>query len=616
MGVLTAEALARQPATVTARRTSYAAVSAYTLLIAITALRHEPWADEAQSWLLARDASLPALWTHLLHYEGTPGLWHTLLHILIRLGLPYAALNLFSGLLATAAIFLLVSRASLPLAVRLTLPFTYFLFYQYAVVARSYVLLPLLLFGSAVLYLDAPRRLLPLAGLLGLMAAVSVHGLVLSAAIWASLLWQSRNSAARARAFLFFGMFLLVAALLAASAWPASDQVFITGWNTSPTHFIDISLATVRESLTGETVTSFLVLAASIPFLYRGGGLLFFLAAAAMLCAVESIVYAAVWHFGILFLAWITALWIASARSKPGRLVLAALVVVIATQCYWTLHAAAADWTGPYSGSRAAARFIREAHIAPHEILGAGFSSVAIQPYFHSNVFGDNPGRPAYWDWSVRNDSNRLVRFIGVGQPRYFIAGYKAAAEAGRWADIASLGGYALSRTFPGHVLWRAGTLELESFDLYRLNQQASFAGFHSTLHMADRSAEPQLLSGFYGIESNAWRWAARTFSLALRVPPKAAESGAKLQLDLFIPDSQIAALGPLTLQARIGENSLAPQAFVQPGDCQFVRDVPASALTAPMIAVSFAFDRAMPPSRSDLRDLAAIIKSVALVKE
>lgn len=32
---------------------------------------HEPWADEAQSWLIARDSSLSDLFLKRLHYEGT-----------------------------------------------------------------------------------------------------------------------------------------------------------------------------------------------------------------------------------------------------------------------------------------------------------------------------------------------------------------------------------------------------------------------------------------------------------------------------------------------------------------------------------------------------------------
>src|ERR1700733_11237660 len=77
----------------------YMAMAAYALLVALTVRHHEPWADEAQSWLLGRDASLAHLWGTLLHYEGAPGLWQTLVHVLIRLGLRYSAYGFVSALL-------------------------------------------------------------------------------------------------------------------------------------------------------------------------------------------------------------------------------------------------------------------------------------------------------------------------------------------------------------------------------------------------------------------------------------------------------------------------------------------------------------------------------------
>src|ERR1700683_344954 len=95
---------------------------AYAVLVAFTIHLHEPWADEAQSWLLARDASLPQLWGHLLHYEGTPGLWQTVLHTLIRLGLPYSAYSFVSASLGLAAVVLMLRYAPLPLYIRLLLP--------------------------------------------------------------------------------------------------------------------------------------------------------------------------------------------------------------------------------------------------------------------------------------------------------------------------------------------------------------------------------------------------------------------------------------------------------------------------------------------------------------
>ena len=43
--------------------------------------KHEPWEDEAQAWLLARDSGLVELLFKNIGYEGHPGLWHVILMI-------------------------------------------------------------------------------------------------------------------------------------------------------------------------------------------------------------------------------------------------------------------------------------------------------------------------------------------------------------------------------------------------------------------------------------------------------------------------------------------------------------------------------------------------------
>jgi hypothetical protein len=48
----------------------------YTVAVAVLVTRHEPWFDEAQAWLLARDTAPLTLVTDALRYEGSPGLWH------------------------------------------------------------------------------------------------------------------------------------------------------------------------------------------------------------------------------------------------------------------------------------------------------------------------------------------------------------------------------------------------------------------------------------------------------------------------------------------------------------------------------------------------------------
>ena len=58
---------------------------------------HEPWRDEAQSWLIVRDLSWRGLISQL-PYEGTPPLWHFLVKPLADLGLPYFSQNILNFL--------------------------------------------------------------------------------------------------------------------------------------------------------------------------------------------------------------------------------------------------------------------------------------------------------------------------------------------------------------------------------------------------------------------------------------------------------------------------------------------------------------------------------------
>lgn len=54
-------------------------VLAFALLAFFVGSVHEPWADEAQAALIARDATLPNLLFQLPHAEMNPSLWHLML---------------------------------------------------------------------------------------------------------------------------------------------------------------------------------------------------------------------------------------------------------------------------------------------------------------------------------------------------------------------------------------------------------------------------------------------------------------------------------------------------------------------------------------------------------
>ncbi|MGC8917693.1 MAG: hypothetical protein ACP5NF_12030, partial [Thermoanaerobaculum sp.] len=86
-----------------ARRWEVYAVAVYGVLLGLLMARHEPWRDEIQAWLLARDSPhLLDLWRHT-RYEGHPLLWHVLLWGLAKLTPNPAAMQVLHWVLATAA---------------------------------------------------------------------------------------------------------------------------------------------------------------------------------------------------------------------------------------------------------------------------------------------------------------------------------------------------------------------------------------------------------------------------------------------------------------------------------------------------------------------------------
>jgi len=89
-------------------------LAAYAALVAFAIPFHEPWADEAQAWQLARTLSLADLFKTFIRYEASPGLWHFLLWILIKAHVSYTGLHWICGAIAVASTSLLIFRSPLP----------------------------------------------------------------------------------------------------------------------------------------------------------------------------------------------------------------------------------------------------------------------------------------------------------------------------------------------------------------------------------------------------------------------------------------------------------------------------------------------------------------------
>jgi hypothetical protein len=455
---------------------------AYLAVLLLLIPRHEPWFDEAQAWLLARDAGVRGLLGHYLAYEGSPGLWHSLLLIPAKAGVPYGILNYISGLAGLTGVTLLLWKSPFPPVVKYSLPFTFFLLYQYAVVARSYALIPPLLFSLAIIYPSAKERIYTFAVLLALLANVCLHGFVLAFSILAAYMWDSCRdwnswdvSTRRRHLFALAGL-LLVGSVVAVQLQRPHDLVGYGTLNFHVRHLVAVSLIKIGGAFTGNTLLSLGVLVVSCWWFWRTGVLLVFLLGTAMLSGVAGIVYSHVWHEGLLFLFWTFALWLSWERSRRLALqvpavLIGAVLFVTAVQIYWAARTAVFDFRFPYSGSRDLALYLREVGLDRSSIFGFGAKSISLLPYFDRNVFANyHAGKlPAFWLWSTQNDMDRHIDRIGSDRPASVIVSVPRESDAHVAAVRQTLikDGYQLKRRFNGALYWKSWIIENDTYEVW-----------------------------------------------------------------------------------------------------------------------------------------------------
>ena len=126
--------------------------SLFCILTCLVSFFHEPWFDELQAWAISKDTLYNILFV-IPHYEGHPPLWHLILKCFSFFNVPFEyGLKIPNLLFMFGAVFLLIFKSPFPKPVRLLLPFTYFIFYQYSIISRPYSVFCFALFLVAFLY--------------------------------------------------------------------------------------------------------------------------------------------------------------------------------------------------------------------------------------------------------------------------------------------------------------------------------------------------------------------------------------------------------------------------------------------------------------------------------
>jgi hypothetical protein len=109
------------------------------ILTATLAFHHEPWRDEVDSWLMARDASLGTIVT-ISPDMGTPVGWYFILKPFASLGLPFGAQQVLTLILIWLAVAILIFQGPFSILVSAYWCLSWYLSFEYSVMSRNYTL--------------------------------------------------------------------------------------------------------------------------------------------------------------------------------------------------------------------------------------------------------------------------------------------------------------------------------------------------------------------------------------------------------------------------------------------------------------------------------------------
>jgi len=417
-------------------------------VVTFTIRYHEKWADEAQAWLLARDLDLKTLWFHELRYEGSPGLWHTILWIAQHVfHASYAAIGPIGLVFATAGVALLIFKAPFPRYIRWPLAFTYFMVYQYAVIARPYTLLPFLAFAAAIFFKDFqhPERLTVV---LVLLANLSLHGTILAGCfglvylIEAIQSWRTLEERVRNRFVICAGVMVLCFLFVFVILKPTSDveEFALKEVLAELPPAVQAQQPTTLRKLTSVLSGAFLDWwAPSVLFVVLTGAwcyfrkkFLVFALPTLSLIALYSIIHGYAHHHGTVFIAVITAVWISwpsddewkgfALIKRRGMQGIIALLLCLCTLNIWDASVAIDhEYLYPYSGADDAARYLKSVGADRGPIFGLLYGVAGVQAYFDQNIFANMP--TAYFHHGIPLKGTTLnVAELSEANPEYIVA--------------------------------------------------------------------------------------------------------------------------------------------------------------------------------------------------
>ena len=460
----------------------------YAILLLTVAFHHEPWADEAQAWLMVRDLSLPDLLFHHLRFEGHPSVWYLALYLPVKLGLPYRFIFLIPCAIAMMGVWIFLRHSPFPFYLKILFPFTYFVFYQYGLIARNYVLLPLCLFWVAVVFRNRHDK--PFLFILALivLANTTLHGTIMAIAVAAFAGYRVLFSDTRispeqrtrmAAALVIFLVTLLL--LWLQLKWPQGLVYTVGTVDKDPVAIMNYSLVAIG-------ILSLPIWGLILVYLARRQVLLLYVIGLTGLLILMSMVFK-VWHEGVLFLFLVFVLWLAMDQTEDHdnpepwaerflRIsVMVGVGLMFCVHIIWNVQASRFDLSASYSGSGECARYLKESGLAEQPLFMVGFNGIGVLPYFDRNIFVNHNSDVdfTFWWWSTRNfpihyhlepELTGYLDWIQTENPRMILFGLNEERSERLLKALLATRPYTITRQFSGETRWKGIQFEADTLVL------------------------------------------------------------------------------------------------------------------------------------------------------
>ena len=397
----------------------------YSTVTFIIMLYHESWRDEAQTWLIAKNLSFIDIFKQM-KYEGHPCLWNYIIAPFAKLGFPYITQNIICWLIMNTTVAIILWKTSINKLIKVLIIFSAPFTYYYCIIARNYCLIPLALVLIAVLYKDRSKK--PIQYVLSISLLAHTHvlmlglvGILYTVFFIEELFIHFKTKTKDEKQIVIISLVIAILGLLilfmqlygSTSANKAinKEEKFDINKLNKITQVLEI----ITKSITGKdydnlcySVILMIIIALVYGMIKFPKETIIFLIGFAFNIFVYIYIYS---NFSLqkvsiclLLLIFLRLIQEREDEKKDNYLLEGILIIILVFNIVSGIEAIRKDIKNPYSGSKEAAKFIKEnIHESDTIVTSHVPSASALIPYLSSYTFW-NPQICEYFTYSTWNE--------------------------------------------------------------------------------------------------------------------------------------------------------------------------------------------------------------------